>query len=128
MIYLILGIASFEQNCVILKGLFQSNLLKQHMFTIVIDQSLSNFAMYEYRCLDNIKKLYTPADKCDDQIQFKLILEASMVSTPDIFTNDSPMSPGPPMIVKKCSAIKPLRLFTEVLVFKQNCCPPVKCF
>ena len=46
------------------------------MVTIVIDQSLSNSAMYEHRCLENIKKLYKSDSKCDNQQQYKAILEA----------------------------------------------------
>ena len=67
-----------------------------------------------------IKKLYTPDGKFDDQLNFKSIIEASMVSTPEIFTDNSPMSPGPPTIVKKCSLRKPLHLFTESLDVKNK--------
>ena len=35
---LILGIESFEQQCVILKGMLHSYQLKEHMVTIGIDQ------------------------------------------------------------------------------------------
>ena len=71
MIDLVLDIESFEQYCVIIKGLLQSDWLKQQMVIIGIYQSLSNFAMYEHRCLENIKKLYTSAGKYDSQLQFK---------------------------------------------------------
>ena len=47
-----------------------------------------------------IKKLYTSSSKCDDKLQFKSILEVSMVSTPEIFTYNIPISPGPPKIEK----------------------------
>ena len=63
-------------------------------------------------------KLYTSAVKYNDQLQFKDIIEASMVYTPVIFTDNIPMSPGYPMIVKKCSARKFLHLFTEFFDFK----------
>ena len=43
-----------------------------------------------------------------------------MVSTPERFTDNSSISPGPPMIVKKYSARKSLCLFTEVLDFKKR--------
>ena len=49
---LIIEIESFEKKCVILKGLLQSDQLKQYMVNIGIDQSLSNCAMYENRCLE----------------------------------------------------------------------------
>ena len=42
------------------------------------------------------------------------------MSTPDKFTDNSPIPPGPPMIVKKCSASKSLRLFTEVFDVKKK--------
>ena len=77
---------------------------------------------------ENIKKLYTSAVKYDDQLQFKAIIEASMVSNPERFTDNSPISPGPPMMIKNYSARKSLRLLTEVLdVKKENCCFPGKC-
>ena len=43
-----------------------------------------------------------------------------MVSTTEIFSDNSPMSPGPPMIVKECSARKSLSLITEVLYVKKT--------
>ena len=76
------------------------------MVTIEIYLLLSNCAMYEYRHLENIKKLCTSSEKYDDQLQFKAIIEASMISTPDIFIDNSPMSPGPPMVVRNPSARK----------------------
>ena len=57
--------------------------IKYHVKTIGINQSLRNIALFEHICLQNIKKLYKHALKCDDQQQFKDILEASMVSTPE---------------------------------------------
>ena len=76
------------------------------MVTFGIDQSLSNSAMYEHRCLENIKKLYKSASKCDNQNQYKSILEAVMVSTTEIFTENSTMSPGLSMTYKNPSARK----------------------
>ena len=64
------------------------------MVTIGVDQSLSNSAIYEHRCLKNIKKLYKYAGKCDDQQQYKVIIEAEMVSTHEEITENSPMSPS----------------------------------
>ena len=43
-----------------------------------------------------------------------------MVSTTERFTDNSSISPGPHMIVKKYSARKSLRLSTEVLDFKER--------
>ena len=62
------------------------------MKTIGIDQSLSNDALYEHKCLQKIKELYKYAGKCDYQQQFKDMVEASMVSTPKGYTNNSPIS------------------------------------
>ena len=53
----VLSIHTFEQKCVVIKGMLQSPRLKYHVQTIVIDQSLSNNALYEHKFLENIKKL-----------------------------------------------------------------------
>ena len=52
----ILDIDLFEQKCVIIKWLLLSELLKQHIVIIGVDKSLSNSALHEHRCLENIKK------------------------------------------------------------------------
>ena len=54
----VLSIDTFEQQCVVLKGMLQPPRLKYHVQTIGIDPSLSNNTMYEHKCLENIKKLY----------------------------------------------------------------------
>ena len=72
---LILGIESFEQQCVVIKGLLRSEQLKQYMVTIGVYQSLSNSLMYEHRCLKNIMELHKSSEKCDDQKHYKAILE-----------------------------------------------------
>ena len=79
----VLSIDKFEQQYVLFKSMLQSPLLKDHVQTIGIDQSLSNNAIYEHKCLENIKKIYKQAGQCDDQQQFKYILEAGMVSIPE---------------------------------------------
>ena len=89
----VLSIDTFNQQYVVLKGMFQSLRLKYHVQTINIDQYLSNNTLHEQKCLENIKKLYKQAGKCDEQQQFKYILEADMVSAPEVFTDDSPISP-----------------------------------
>ena len=53
---LIIGIESFEQQCVITKGLLWSDRRKQHMIIIGIDPFLSNSEMNEHICLENITK------------------------------------------------------------------------
>ena len=44
------------------------------MVTIGVDKLLSNSAIYKYRCLDNVKNLYTSSGKCNDQQQYKAII------------------------------------------------------
>ena len=56
-IYLILGIHLFGNQCVIIKWMLRSERLKQHVVSIGFDQSLSNSEIYEHRCLEYIKKL-----------------------------------------------------------------------
>ena len=62
----VLSIDTFEQQCVVVKGMLQSPRLKYHIQTIGIDQYLSNNAIYEHKCLENTKKLYKQAGKCED--------------------------------------------------------------
>ena len=81
------SIDTFEQQCVMIKCIFQSPWVKDHIQTIGIDQSLNNNALYEHTFLGNIKKLYKQSGKCDSQQKFKYILEDAMVSTPELFTN-----------------------------------------
>ena len=100
--------------------MLQSDQLKQDRVTIGIDKILINSAMYEHRCLENINKLYTSSGKCKYQQQYKSILETAMVFTPERFTDNSPMSPGPSMTVINPSAIKSLRIFTAVLDIKSK--------
>ena len=66
---------------VVIKDLLKSTRLKYPVKTIGIDQSLSNRASFKHKCLNNIKKIYQHAGKCEDQQKFKHILEADMVST-----------------------------------------------
>ena len=57
MIDYVLSIDTFLQQCVVLNGMFQPLRLKDYLKTIGIDQSLSNNAIYEHKCLENIKKI-----------------------------------------------------------------------
>ena len=63
----VISIYVFEQQCVMLKDMLKSQRLKYHVHTIVIDQHLSINAIYEHKCLENIKKIYKQAGKCDDK-------------------------------------------------------------
>ena len=57
---------------------------------------LTNNAIYEHKCLENIKKLYKQAGKCDEHKKFKDILVADMIYNPEGFINNSPISPMKP--------------------------------
>ena len=83
MIDTVLSIDTFEQKCVVIKGMLQSPQPKYHVQNIGIDKSLSNNALYENNFFENIENLYKQAGKCDDQQKFKDIIEALMVSTPE---------------------------------------------
>ena len=117
----VLSIDTFKQKYVVLKGMLKSPRLKDHVQTIAVDQSLSKNAIYEHKCLENIKTVYEQASKCDEQQQFKDILEADMVSTPEGFTDNIPISPITSTPIKKLSAQKSLCLFTNILEVKENC-------
>ena len=78
----IISIDSSEQQFVVIKGMLQSPRLEDHIKTIGIDQSVSNRPSVKYKCLNNIKKIYQHAGKCDCQQNLKDILDADMVSNP----------------------------------------------
>ena len=60
--------------------------------------------MYEHICLENIKKIFKNSVKYDDQQKYNSILESEMVSTPEGFTDNIPMSTLPLVTVKNPSA------------------------
>ena len=70
----ILSINTFEQQCVVIKCMLQSSRLEYHMKTIGIDQSSFARSSVEHRCMNNIKKIYKHAGKCDDQQNLKDII------------------------------------------------------
>ena len=116
----VLSFDTFEQQCVVIKGMLQSPRLKYHVQKIGIYKSLSNNDIYEHKCLENIKKLYKHAGKFDDQKQLKDILEAAMVSTPEVLPYDIHISPMTSTPVKKPSARKSLCHFATVLYVKKK--------
>ena len=67
--------------------MLQSPRLEDHMKTIGIYRSLCNRSSFEHKCLNNIKRIYQHAGKCDDQQNLKDLLDASMVPTPEDITN-----------------------------------------
>ena len=88
------------------------------MKTIGIDQYSFARSSFEHRCMNNIKKIYQHASKCDDQKNLKDIIDAAILSIPEGVTDTSPnvhMSSKP---VKKPSARTLLRLFTNILDVK----------
>ena len=86
-------IYTFEKQCFVIKVMLKSPRLNYQMKTFGIGQSLSNIALLEHRFLQNIKEIYQHSGKCDDQQQFKDILEAAMVSTPEEFSITVPYIP-----------------------------------
>ena len=116
----VLLIDTFEQQRAVLKGVLQSHCLNYHLKIIGINQSLSKNALFEHKCLQNIKKLYKHAGKWDNQQQFKDIIEDAMVSTPEGFIDNSTRSPMKTTPVKKPGAGKSLCLFTTILDVKNK--------
>ena len=114
----ILSINTFEQQCVVIKCLWQSSRLENHMKTIGIDQTSFARSSFEHRCMNNIKNIYQHTGKCDYQKNLKDILEVALLSTPEGFTDNSPNMNMPSTPVKKPSASKSLCLFTNILDVK----------
>ena len=73
--------------------MLQSPHLEDHVKTIGIDQLLCNMSSFEHKYLNNIKKIYQHADKCDDKQNLKDILDDAMVSTTEEVLDDSPNMP-----------------------------------
>ena len=64
------------------------------------------------------KKMYQHAGKWDEQQNIKDIIDADMVSTPEVVTDNIPDAPMASTPVKKPSARKSLCLFTNILDVK----------
>ena len=101
-----------------IKFVLQSSRLEDHMKTIGIDQLLCTRSYFEFKCINNIKKIYQHAGKCDEQQNLKDIIDAAMVSTLEGFTYNIPNVPMTSTPVKKPSARKSLCLFTNILDVK----------
>ena len=114
----ILSIDTFEQQCVVIKGILQSSRLEDYMKTIGIDHSLCNRSSFENKCMNNTKNIYQHAGKCDDQQIIKDIIDNAMASTPEGVIYNSPNMPMISKPVKKPSSGKPLCLFTKILDVK----------
>ena len=88
------------------------------MNNIGIDQSSFTMSSFEHRCMNNIKKIYQHAGKCDDQHYLKDIIDAALLYTPEGFTDDCTNVPMKSTPVNKPSARKSLCLFTNKLAVK----------
>ena len=98
--------------------MLQSSRLEDHMKTIGIDQSSFIRSSFEHRCMNNIKKIYQHAGKCDNQQNFKDIIDAAIISTPEGVTDNSSNVHMTSTPVNKPSARKALCLFTNILAVK----------
>ena len=65
--------------------------------------------------MNNTKKIYQHAGKCDDEQNLKDIIDAAIISTPEGVTDNSPKVHMTSKPVKKPSARKSLCLFTNIL-------------
>ena len=65
--------------------------------------------------MNNIKKIYQHAGKCDYQQNLKDIIDAAILSTPEGVIDNSPNVHMTSTPVKKPSARKSLFLFTNIL-------------
>ena len=70
--------------------------------------------------MNNIKKSYQHAGKCDDQKNLRDLLDAAMVLTTEVVTYNSPNLPMTSTPVNKSSARKSLYLFTNILDVKNK--------
>ena len=61
--------------------MLQSSRLEDHTKTIGIDQSSFTRSSFEHRCMNNIKKIYHHAGKCEDKKNLKDIIDAAIIST-----------------------------------------------
>ena len=68
--------------------------------------------------MNNIKKIYQHAGKCDDQQNLKDIIDAAILSTPQGVTYNIPNVPMTSTPVKKPNSRKSLCLFTNILDVK----------
>ena len=90
------------------------------MVAIGLDKLSSNSVLYEHICLGNINKLYKSDGKCDNQQQYKDIIEAAMVSTSEEITEKISMSHSTYVPVPKPSTRKSLHTFLKVLDIKHK--------
>ena len=90
------------------------------METIGVDQLLSNSAMYEYICMENINKLYRSDIKFHNEYQYKYIIESAMVCTTEGITENIPLDVVTSGTMKNPSTRKPLSQLLALLYAKQK--------
>ena len=90
------------------------------MVAIGLENLLSKSYLYGNMCLEDIKMLYKSSSKCDYHEQYKSILEAYVVSTPEGIKDNSPLDVGTPGILNNPSAINLLSQFLEILDVTQK--------
>ena len=88
------------------------------MKTIGIDQTSFTRSYFEHRYMNNIKKMYQHAGKCDDQQNLKDIIDSAILSSPEWFTYNCPNVNMTLTPIKKPSVRKSLCLFTNILDVK----------
>ena len=116
----ILSIETFEQQRVVITCMLQPSRLEDHMKTIGIDQSLYTWYYFEHKCMNNIKNIYQHASNCDDQQNLEVVLDESMVQTPEGVIDHCPNVPMTSTPFKKTSASKSLCLFTNIFDVKKK--------
>ena len=95
--------------------MLKSSSLENHTKSIGMEQSSFTRSSFEHICMNNIKKIYQHAGKCDDQQNLKDILDAAIISTPEGVTDNSHNVHMTSTPVKKPSSRKSLCLFTNIL-------------
>ena len=98
--------------------MLQSSRLEDHMKTIGIEKSSFNRSYFEHSYMNNIKKIYQHAGKCDDQQNLRDVIDAAIISTPEGVTDHFPNVHMRSTPVKIPSARKSLCLFTNILNVK----------
>ena len=71
------------------------------MIYIVVEKSFTYSTNYKHKYLYNINKLYKYAGKCDDQYQYKDIIESAMISSSESIANNNTMEVSAQLITKK---------------------------
>ena len=98
--------------------MLQSSRHEDNMKTIGIGQSSFSRSSFEQICMNNIKKIYQHAGKCDDQQNLKDIIDSDLLSIPEEVTDNSHNVPMKSTPVKKPSARKSFCIFTNILDVK----------